>query len=654
MIAAAVFVTALAAQALPPPSQTATPPPTGLIVGRVVDAASGRPVAGAVVSLVGGNVAFTGPGVNGPRAITNGTGYFVFRKLAKGTYSLTAARPGYVDGAYGRRKPGGMPMPLALDEAQRVNDVVIPIWRHATISGTVTDEAGEPLIGVQLRVFQRRIVGGRYQLSPGPQATTDDRGYYRVAALQPGDYFVAFVWHEASMPAASAELLRNGASADPKMQDLQRERFAIGGMIGAPGSQYAMQVGSSVRDLQGNAPVPPAAPDDAAVYIYPTQFYPGVPSQARATKVTLTSGQERESVDFSLKPIKTVKVSGTLMGPDGPLANTAVRLVPAADDSGIELETSAAITGEGGDFTLIGVPPGQYSLKVMRAPRVATPAAVLAMTQIQVGGGTLMTSAGPVGNPPAPPPVSDDPTLVADTPVTVGSRDVGDLLVTVQRGARLTGRVEFDGTRDRPDAAALTRINVTLDSVDAGLPVTIFMPTPVGRADETGAFKTPGVAPGRYIVRAGGGVPGWTLKSVMVEGRDVSELPLDLRGADVNNAVITFTDHPTRLTGTAHAGDGNVDRDAVVVVFPADQSAWSDYGQNARRVRSTHAARNGSYTFIGLPPGDYYVAAIHEDTTPQWQDPKVLEALASSASQVRLGDGDARTQDVKTVKGGSQ
>src|SRR5689334_13356039 len=137
MIAAAVFVTALAAQALPPPSQAATPPPTGLIVGRVVDAASGRPVAGAVVSLVGGNVAFTGPGVNGPRAITNGTGYFVFRKLAKGTYSLTAARPGYVDGAYGRRKPGGMSMPLALDEAQRVNDVVIPIWRHATISGTV-------------------------------------------------------------------------------------------------------------------------------------------------------------------------------------------------------------------------------------------------------------------------------------------------------------------------------------------------------------------------------------------------------------------------------------------------------------------------------------------------------------------------------------
>jgi hypothetical protein len=368
----------------------------------------------------------------------------------------------------------------------------------------------------------------------------------------------------------------------------------------------------------------------------------------------LTSGQDRESVDFSLKPIKTAKVSGTLMGPDGPLANTAVRLVPAADDTGLELETSAAITGEGGDFTLIGVPPGQYSLKVARAPRVATQTTAMTMTQIQVGGGMVMTSAGPAGGPPAPPPMSDDPTLVADTPVTVGSRDVADLLVTVQRGPRLTGRVEFDGTRDRPEAAALTRIAVTLDSVDAGLPVMGFVPTPVGRADETGAFKTPGVAPGRYIVRAGGGVPGWTLKSVMVEGRDVSESPLDLRGADVNNAVITFTDHPTRLTGTAHASDGNVDRDAVVVVFPADQSAWSDYGQNARRVRSTHAARNGSYTITGLPAGDYYVASIHEDTTPQWQDPKVLEALASSASQVRLGDGDARTQDVKTVKGGSQ
>src|SRR5262245_50588000 len=84
-------------------SQTAqpqSPPPTGLIVGRVVDAASGRPVGGVVVSLnSGAGPVVPGPrgGPGQPRAMTNANGQFVFRKLAKGSYSLSAARPGYVD-----------------------------------------------------------------------------------------------------------------------------------------------------------------------------------------------------------------------------------------------------------------------------------------------------------------------------------------------------------------------------------------------------------------------------------------------------------------------------------------------------------------------------------------------------------------------------
>src|SRR4051812_21890718 len=99
MIAAAVLWTALVAQAAPPP---AAPSPTGLIVGRVLDGTSGRPVSGAIVSLGG---AAGGPGAQSrqPRAMTNANGYFVFRKVGKGSYSLTATRPGYVDGAYGRR-----------------------------------------------------------------------------------------------------------------------------------------------------------------------------------------------------------------------------------------------------------------------------------------------------------------------------------------------------------------------------------------------------------------------------------------------------------------------------------------------------------------------------------------------------------------------
>ena len=95
------------------------------------------------------------------------------------------------------------------------------------ISGTVTDEAGEPVIGVELRAFERRYLAGQRRLVPGGTQLTDDRGVYRFGTLQPGDYLVAFVSREVTMPAAAAEILR-GPSNAPKFQELLRERFVLG------------------------------------------------------------------------------------------------------------------------------------------------------------------------------------------------------------------------------------------------------------------------------------------------------------------------------------------------------------------------------------------------------------------------------------------
>jgi hypothetical protein len=505
--------------------------------------------------------------------------------------------------------------------------VVIPIWRQATITGTVTDEAGEPVIGVQVTGFQRRLVGGGYRIGRRFVAMTDDRGVYRLASLEPGDYFVAFVWRETSVPFATAELMGTGVSgSDPKVQQMLRERLTLQRGIGIVGSATAIQVGTSVRDLPSVAPPPPHS--DGAVFIYPTQFYPGVPSAGRATVVTVASGQDRNGVDLALSPVKTVSVSGMLIGPDGPVASTALHLLPAGDGIMSELETSATMTSERGDFTFLGIPPGKYTVTLLRTPRSAVPSATN----------------------------SDEATLFAETAVTVGDRDVSNMLVTLQRAPGIAGQFEFDGPRDLPDAAVLTRVPVTLERADSMTSMmgaaTSPVPLPSGHADDTGAFKTSGAPPGHYLVRVGT-LTGWTLKSVLAEGRDISETPLDLRTTDVNNVVITFTDRPTRLAGRVLTSDGIPDPDAIVIALPVDQRAWSDYGVNPRRVRSTHAARDGSYTITALPAGDYSLVAIHEDTTPEWHDPRVLDELARTGSDVRLAEGDTRLQDLKAVRGGS-
>ena len=637
-----LFVVAAAQSSQPAVAQASN----GLILGRVVDAGTGRPVSGAIVSLNGG-------GVGSPRAMTNANGQFVFRKVPKGQFILNATKPGYVEGAYGRRAPGGTTRSLVLDDGQRVGDVSIAMWRHAAIRGTVVDEVGEPLIGISVRVFRRLFVAGQPRYNLAGMAATDDRGMYRAGGLIPGDYVVAFLSRQVSMPPEVADILRNPPPpSDTKGQALMQARMSLGGpFLGVPGTSSGMQIGSTIRQLDASAPVPPISAELASpVFIYPTMFFPNAPTGARAGVITLQSGQERDGVDLSLHPVRASRVSGSVIGADGPASYVAVHLAPGADETIPELDSAATMTDANGNFTLTGVVAGQWVLKAARIPRAPAPAlpSNIVTTQIQVGGGVMVTSSlNDAASLPPIPPIPNEPALYADVPIAVADADVKDVIVPLQRGGSVSGRVEFDGTADRPDADALSRIGILLNSLDNGPLFNagfVFSDSSLGRVEATGAFKTYGQAPGRYVLRTLRVPSGWTLKSATVQGRDIADAPFEIGAADIGNVVITFTDRPTKLTGSARTKDGNPDADAVVVAFPSDPSGWTDSA--SRRLRIARPGSDGMFTFIGLPAGDYYIAAILEGAPGQWQNPDLLAEIARSATQVRLVEGETKTQDV--------
>jgi protocatechuate 3,4-dioxygenase beta subunit len=624
------------------PAQPA--PQAGLILGRVVDAASGRPISGAIVSLEGGIVTAPPPSGGLPRAITNGNGQFVFRRLPKGTFGLTAQKGGYVEGAYGRSRPGGSSAMVELADGQRTSDVVIPMWRFAALAGTVTDEAGEPLVGVEVRAFERRYIAGRRRLSAGMSQSTDDRGMYRFGNLAPGEYVVGFVSREVTMPLSAAELLRT-PSNDPKYMEISRDRMTLGMMTTSLGSSGTVQVGDMVRQITGPVPPQPAT-SNAAVYIYPTQFFPGTPAIGQAAALTLKSGEERGGIDFALRPVKTSRISGTAMGPDGPAAHVGLRLVPSGEDFSVEMETSVTMTGAGGQFTFLGVPPGEYAIKVVRIPRLI-PGSPATATMISTGSTTIISTT-PGTAPTQPLPLPAEPTLWATVPVGVAETDVSDVIVVLRPGARVSGRLEFDGAAERPDQARLQRIPILVERADR-VSANPLQSIPPGRVDASGTFNTYGVPAGQYFIRIAGAPSPWTLRSVTSEGRDVSDVPLDVGAADVTNVVVTFTDRPAKVTGIVRGAGGNPDPAALVVAFPADAAQWKDYGLNPRRFRSARATKSGSYTLNVLPPGDYIVAAVKDDFGSTWQTPEVLEALSRLGSQVSIAEGDTRALDLKMV-----
>jgi hypothetical protein len=231
-------------------------------------------------------------------------------------------------------------------------------------------------------------------------------------------------------------------------------------------------------------------------------------------------------------------------------------------------------------------------------------------------------------------------------PVSVADRDVRDLSVTLRAGARVSGTIVFEGAT----APAVTqRMLAWLSPTSGSSP-----PSSQGRTTPDGHFTTSGYPPGRYVVVIPSSVPGWTLKSTTLGGRDLDESPLELGTSDVGGVTVTFTDHPSEIRGTVHAASSatttTADLDATVVIFPSNYRDWIDHGMSTRRQRTATVGKSGAFTLSGLPPGDYLAAAVNSDAIDNQRDPKTFDALARIASHVALTAGEKKSIDLTVVQ----
>ena len=578
-------------------------PAAGLIVGQVIDAGSGRPIAGAIVGITGSGGGRSSPDT--PAVLSTSDGRFFFRDLPAGTFSITATKMGYVDGASGRRRPLGPSQSITLAEAERVGDVLVRMWKCAAITGIVTDEMGEPVVGVRVRGFRREFAGGRprYVAATGAIASgtmTDDRGVYRFGGLVPGDYVVVTSGRPVAVSLSMAQELQG--------------RGAGGGPVALPGSAASTQLGNVVYDM-GRGLATPLPSRDGRLFVYPQTFYPSVPSFPQAMGVSVGVGEERSAIDLQIHPLPTLRVAGTLIGPEGVATGVSLRMSSkASEDVGFDTDVPTAITDRNGNFEFPAVPTGQYVIRA--SVRIA----------------------------PTDPRMPLAGALSLEAPVAIGRADVEGLVLVLHSGFRVSGQFEFEGAAPRPPASRLQQVPVVLEAASASANAESEVQ---GRVDSDGRFATSGAPPGRYLVRVAGSPEGWMFKEATYRGRNVSDEPFELDG-DASDVVITFTDRWTGLHGVVQGQRGAPDSDATVLIFPTNQDGWTDYGLNPRRVRSVRTSRAGDYSAHSIPPGDYYVVAIPDDRASDWRDPAFLLSLTSVAARVSISDGDQKLVGLRT------
>lgn len=573
---------------------------SGLIVGQVVDGETGRPVNAAIVFISGP------PGIERQSrpVLTGSDGRFVFRGLRRGNYTVSALRPGYVDGAHGRTRPGGRSVPLSLADGQRTDEALIRMWKHASISGTVVDESGERLVGVRVQAYRRTVISGRWRFIPSGTALTDDRGVYRVGGLIPGDYIVGAVARRAAVPLSIGGEIGLGAS-------VTGAAGAIGVATRAPGSM--LHVRDSGYMLGGGTPTPPP-PAGGRLAIYPPTFHPNAASGDAAQIVPVRPGGEYLGADVQLTPVPTVSIAGQVVGPEGAVTMTPLRLIRSnTPELALDDDSIATMTDRAGRFTFPAVPTGHYTLRLLRgAPPIRG----------------LESSVNSV--------------LWTDLPVSVGNEDIEHFVVEAMPGVHIGGRVEFESQsrRQTPPGAVV----VAIEPADPISP-TIGGRSMTVRVDRFGEFRSSPLPGGRYYVRVPNSPSGWMFKSATADGRDVADTAMTI-AADALNVIVTFTDRWSGLGGFVQNRRG-ADSTAAVLVFPTDSDSWASSGANQRRVRTIRTGKNGEYS-VNLPPGDYYAIAVSDQQTADWQDPAFLDAASRAASRVTIAEGERKTLDLRT------
>jgi hypothetical protein len=379
----------------------------------------------------------------------------------------------------------------------------------------------------------------------------------------------------------------------------------FGGGRGAP-SGVADGAGRGGRGGRGGGRGAGGA-DEPDQLMYAPTYYPGVGSAAEARPVTLGVSQELVGIDFNLQLVLTARVSGHVENGDG--SWTAQGNVNLTSQNGSRINTGTNLGGRigwDGQFSIANVPPGSYTLRARNNDR--------------------------------------DAPLYASQPLTVGGGDVSNVVVVLQKGGSLSGSLAFQpGSTVAP--SDLTQVRVVAQSTE---PFDNIGPTPNSRVNKDGTFTLDGVSVGDHLIRAAGNMRGWNLKSVAIDGRDVTDTPVSIRSNQrINNVVVTFTDKVNEINGSVTDVQGVPVTEYTVLAFSTNSSVWRP---NSRQIATARPDQTGMFKIRNLPAGDYYVVTVDPSEQGEWFEPAYLDQHHAGAARVTLGDGDTKTQDFRVQR----
>ncbi len=421
--------------------------------------------------------------------------------------------------------------------------------------------AGNDVTGINIRMTPQAVIAGR--------VTDEDGDPYMHASVQ----VIRQRW-------TNGKLQYLPMSAD---NTDDRGEYRIPALM--PGRYFLMVTANrSTPRLDGARTSTDGTPD----MTYTPQHYPGVGDIGQATPIALAAGQEMRGADFRLRKTPTYRVRGKVLDEAGQPANFASVLAMPADGGEFGVRAMGVVRSQEGGFEIGGLSPGAYNLMVNR------------------GGRNQQRS-------------------TARQMITVGNRDLENVVLQLQSSFNVSGLVRFDG-----DPVPLTgNSRIVVEPLDQGVQM-------VGPIQADGTWTAEGLTPGRYRIYPSSLPDGTYVKAVLAGGQEISA------GAQINAGaagieVVLGTKAPD-LAGTVLNGDKQPVASGITVVLVPEAS---------RRDRpwffkNTITSDSGTFTFRNVAPGKYTLYAFSEIEDGYWFSPEFSQTMQGRGTDVKLepGSGD--------------
>ena len=216
-------------------------------------------------------------------------------------------------------------------------------------------------------------------------------------------------------------------------------------------------------------------------------YYPGVTTPQEASKIQVRAGRDLTGMDIMLSEAEAFSVSGRAIGADGkpfPNANIHVVQFPWGEImSGNNWTQSDA----GGEFKLRGLFPGKYFITA-GAER-------------------------------------DEKRLDSNLIVEITNSNIEGVLLTLGEGTEVSGRVQSEGQKG---SLEFSRLRVSLDA-NIDNPGGFFARG--GEVKEDGTFRLTDIPEMMGTFKVTGLHGNFFLKSVRVDGREVTDTPIEIKGS---------------------------------------------------------------------------------------------------------------------------